>query len=426
MIFPPVRMFAIAMTACLLGTVASRPHAGEIAKPCILINHVGFVPGGAKYCVILRPPATDFVVVKGWSNDVVLRGQLRRVNGELGDGSVGDFSSVREEGLYTVCCGPLRSRPVIISRDALDQPLRVLFNYFPTQRCGDSPTGWHAPCHLDDARRVDTGQHVDLAGGWHQSCDLRKWMFGTPFGLVGLSQLGMLKNPRWDRGQIADELRWGNRYFHHMVRPDGGLMDHIVVPVRWEKRDVFPNDPPVCASYLMIVGQALTARYLKDKDADYSRKCLEVARGVWRHVTDPSVSLGPYRPKVIPQFHDWLIGYFDGYYRGSALERGDALYAAIKLYEATADAAFLEQASTLATDLVKLQVGGDVAANPAAACFRIGPDRSDLTAASMFGSLGLAELSALRPHHPDAPLGSMPCSSWRPKNATWPTETLGA
>jgi len=368
------------------------------------VNHVGFVPRSAKFCVILHPPATDFVVVQGWGGKPVLRGQLRHADAELGDGWVGDFSSVRDEGIYTVCCGALRSRPVIISRDALEQPIRVLFNYFPTQRCGDSPTGWHTPCHLDDARRIDTGAHVDLAGGWHQSCDLRKWMFGTPFGLVGLSQLGTLKNPRWDRGQIADELRWGNRYFHHMVRPDGGIMDHIVVPVRWQQRDVYPNDPPVCASYLMVVGQALTARYMKDKDADYSRKCLEVAKGVWRHVTDPAVSLGPYRPKVVPQFHDWLIGYFDSYYRGSALERGDALYAAIKLYEATADAAFLDQACSLASELVKLQVGGDVAANPAAACFRIGPDRSDLTAASIFGSLGLAELSALRPQHPNAPL----------------------
>jgi hypothetical protein len=189
-----------------------------------------------------------------------------------------------------------------------------------------------------------------------------------------------------------------------MVRPDGGVMDHVVVPVRWEQRDVYPNDPPAPASYLMIVGQALAARYLKDRDPGHSRKCLEVALGVWRHVADPAVSLGPYRPKVVPQYHDWLVGYFDGYYRGSALERGDALYAALKLHEATGDAAFLERACSLAGDLVKLQVGGEVAADPGAACFRVGPDRHDLTAASPLGCLGLAELSALRPGHPDAPL----------------------
>jgi hypothetical protein len=396
------RLLAIAAVVCLSGAASPALGAAETVKDHILVNHVGFVPQGAKYCVILDPPAKEFSVFKGWSDTAVLKGPLRHANAELGDGWVGDFSDAHEEGIYTVRCGGLWSRPVIISRKVLDEPLRVLFGYFPTQRCGPSATGWNAPCHLDDARRVDTGEQLDLAGGWHQSCDLRKWMFGTPYGLVGLSQLGLLKDPRWDRGQIADELCWGNRYFHHMVRPDGGLMDHIVVPVRWQGRNVYPNDPPVCANYLMIVGQAMAARYLKDKDADHSRKCLEVATRLWRHVMDPATPPGPYRPTVVPKFHDWLIGYFDGYYRGSALERGDALYAALKLHEATGDAAFLTQACALAGDLVKLQLGGDVAANPAAACFRVGPDRKDLTAASTFGALGLAELSLLRPNHPDA------------------------
>ena len=373
-------------------------------KDCILMNHVGFVPWGGKFFVVLNPPAKEFSVFKGWRSDkVVYRGLLKHVNAELGDGWVGDFSSVCEEDTYRIDCGSMRSRIVVVSHDALDQSLRVLFNYFPTQRCGDSRTGWHAPCHTDDARRADTGEHVDLAGGWHQSCDLRKWMFGTPFGLVGLSQLGMLKHPRWDQGQIADELRWGNRYFHNMVRPDGGLMDHIVVPVRWEKRDVYPNDPPFCATYLMIAGEAMAGRYLADKDPDHSRKCLEVAQKVWRYATDPASPPGPYRPKTVPEHHNWLVGFFDNYYRGSALERGDALYAAIKLHEATHHATFLDQACTLAGDLVKLQVGGDVAANPAAACFRVGPGREELTAASLFGAMGLAELIVLRPKHPDAP-----------------------
>ncbi|MGO8748072.1 MAG: glycoside hydrolase family 9 protein [Thermoguttaceae bacterium] len=239
---------AMFLIACLSLLSVSRLEAAAVVKDCILMNHVGFVPWSAKFCVVLNPPAKEFSVRKAWNGQIIYRGRLKHVNTELGDGWSGDFSSLREEGTYRIECGALRSRIVVISRDALDQPLRVLFNYFPTQRCGDSPTGWHAPCHTDDARRVDTGEHVALAGGWHQSCDLRKWMFGTPFGLVGLAEFEMLKHPRWDRGQIADELRWGNRYFHNMVRPDGGLMDHVVVPVRWEKRDVYPNDPPFCAN----------------------------------------------------------------------------------------------------------------------------------------------------------------------------------
>ena len=267
----PMKTLSLAVVVCLFFIGASGSEAGPPAKDCILVNHVGFLPQGAKHVVVLNPPVKEFVVVKGWGGSVVSRGRLKHVNAELGDGWVGDFSALHDEGTYTIQCGSLRSRPVVVSRNAADQPLRVLFNYFPTQRCGDSLTGWHAPCHLDDARRVDNGQHVDLAGGWHQSCDLRKWMFGTPFGLVGLSQLGMLKHPQWDRGAIADELRWGNRYFHNMLRPEGGIMDHVVVPVRWEKRDVYPNDPPFSATYLTIVGEAMAGRYLAHIDPDHAQ-----------------------------------------------------------------------------------------------------------------------------------------------------------
>jgi hypothetical protein len=397
-----MKTFFDAFIAWLCFAAASGTAAGPTVKDAILVNHAGFVPQGAKFFVVVNPPTKEFSVQK-WAAGVVAKGELKHVNAELGDGWVGDFSAVRDEGVYSIQCGALQSRPIVVSRDAADQSLRVLFNYFPTQRCGDSLTGWHAPCHLDDARRVDNGEHVDLAGGWHQSCDLRKWLFGTPFGLVGLTQLGTLRHPRWDRGQIADELRWGNRYFHNMVRPDGGLMDHIVVPVRWEKRDVYPNDPPFCATYLMIVGQAMAGQYLADKDPDHAKKCLETAERVWRYATDPATPPGPYRPKAVPKFHDWLVGIFDNYYRGSALERGDALYAALKLHEATQKAAFLDQAIAMANDLVKLQIGGDVKANPGAACFRVGPGREELTAASMFGAIGLAELALLRPQHADAP-----------------------
>ncbi len=367
----------------------------------ILVNHVGFLPQSAKHVVLTNPPETEFTVSEGLSRAkvVVYRGQLRRVNAELGDAWVGDFSSVQKEGPYLIRCGSLVSRPVLVYREVYDQALRVLFNYFPTQRCGDSLTGWNAPCHLDDAHRADTGEHVDLVGGWHQSGDLRKWMMGTPFGLSALSQLGLLRNPRWDNGQIADELRWGNRYFHNMIRPDGGLMDHVVYPNNWSDRKVYPNDPPPHATYLTIIGQALAARYLADRDPEHSRKCLDAARRIWAYITGPSAPQDPYKPRILPPAHDWLLGIYDIYCTPNC---GDALYAAIKLFEATGEVGFLDQACSLANDLVKLQVGGDIEVDPAAACFYVNSDRKALAASTLFGPMGLAELLMLRPEHPDA------------------------
>jgi len=381
-------------------------------KDRILVNHVGFLPWSAKTCVIVNPPQMEFTVNSDlWGSTIVFCGQLRRVNTDLGDAWVGDFSAVQADGAYLIHCGDLTSRPVLIHKEVYHQPLRVLFNYYPTQRCGDSLTGWHAPCHLDDACRADTGEHIGLAGGWHQSGDLRKWMTGTPFGLSGLSQLGMRHQPRWDQGQIADELRWGNQYFHKMIRSDGGLMDHVVVPNEWSGRKVYANDPPTFTTYMVIVGQALVARYLAARDPEHSCKCLDAARRMWDYITGPSSSAGaPYRPQVLPMGHEWLLECYDIHFRGSALERGDAMYAAIKLFEATGEAGFIEQAISYAKDLMDLQLGGDIADDPAAACFRVGPGRSDLVASSYFSAfgtpfsaMGLAELAMLRPEHVDAP-----------------------
>lgn len=366
----------------------------------ILMNHVGFLPRSAKHFVIVDPPAKSFRVTRGWSDDVVCSGELRRVNTDLGDAWMGDFSEVRDEGLYPIFCGNLVSRPALVYKQVYDQALRVLFNYYPTQRCGDSVTGWNAPCHLDDACRADTGQQMDLVGGWHQSCDLRKWMMGTPYGLTGLSQLGLLRNPRWEQGQIADELRWGNRYFHKMIRPDGGLMDHVVFPTTWTGRKVYPNDAPPHATYMTIVGEALTARYLAERDPAHSRKCLEAARRMWAYMRGPSAPRGPYKPTICPPHHDWLAGIFDAF---CAPICGDALYAAIKLYEVTGETDFLDQACVLASELVRLQVGGNIDDDPAAACFFVDADRKALATASLFGPAALAEMALLRPEHPDAP-----------------------
>lgn len=365
------------------------------------MNHVGFLPQSAKRFVIANPPEKSFAVTRGlWGNDVAWRGELRHVNADLGDAWVGDFSAVTGDGLYLIRCGNLVSRPALIYPGAYEQALRVLFNYYPTQRCGDSMTGWNAPCHLDDACRADTGEQMDLVGGWHQSGDLRKWMMGTPYGSTALSQLGLFRNPRWEQGQIADELRWGNRYFHKMIRPDGGLMDHVVFPNNWSGRKVYPNDPPPHATYMTIVGQALAARYLAERDPAHSRKCLHAARRMWAYMRGPSAPRGPYKPAILPPHHDWLLGVFDAF---CAPVCGEALYAAIKLYEATGDAEFLDQAGALANELVSLQVGGDIENDPAAACFFVDAERKALATVSLFSPIALAEMALLQPRHPDAP-----------------------
>lgn len=377
-------------------------------KAKIFVNHIGFTPNGAKYFVVTNPPAEDFQIkVEG---KVVITGRLKHVSADLGTAWVGDFSKFHEEGInYFIRCGELKSRPVTIHKGIYDYPLRILFNYFPNQRCGNTTIGWHGPCHTRDGRRVDTGEHIDVTGGWHQSCDLCKWCQGTSPGLFGLAQFGLLKSPHWDKGQIAEEVRWGNQYFHKMVRPDGGLMDCVATPTGWvEERDVCTTNAPSMAAYNVIIGQAMIARMFKDNDPDYSRKCIDVARRMWHYITGPDyLKEQPYKPPpTVPPWHEFMSTLFAQNYPGSALDLGDALYAALSMYRATGKNQWLENACAKASALVDLQIGGDVSKDPMAACFRIGPDRSDLVCAynnGHFGPMGLCEILELKGDHKDAP-----------------------
>jgi hypothetical protein len=371
----------------------------------ILLNHVGFLPAGAKNVVVENPPQPEYTVLgsqfiegrRVTERRAVFTGRLSEVNTDLERAWVGDFSDFKEGGIYVIRCGNLSSRQFVIHPRLYDYPLHVLFNYFPSQRCGDSVTGYNAPCHERDGRRVDNGQHVDVSGGWHQSCDCRKWMTGTPFGLLGLSRLGLLNHPRWDRGQIDEEIRWGNSYFLKMIRPDGGLMDHVVMPLGWRKeRDLYANDAPLPAFYLTIVGEAMAAEYFKSRDPQYESVCIDAGRRLWSYVNRPDAPRKPYNPPVVPQYHDFLRDIFKQQYPGSALALGDSMYAALFLCKATGNKEFLDLACREAGRLVALQWGGDVAKDPAAACFREAPGKTELASTTyfgFFGPLGLCELA---------------------------------
>lgn len=378
-------------------------------------NHVGFLPNGPKRVVCHDPAAMNFEIkmitnVKGEcqkEQPVKYRGNLQAAGKELGTYWLADFSELVEEGIYILICGGVESSLFRINSRIYDYPLHVLYNYFPSQRCGDSISGYNAPCHLSDAVRHDTGERIELAGGWHQSCDLRKWMFGTPFGLMGLTRLAAINRPLWDNGLIDNEIRWGNRYFFNMVRPDGGLMDHIVLPVTWHgQRLIYANDAPLSAFYLLIAAEAMCAEYYRKHDAGYAEQCLAVAKRLWDYAHGPNMAQTPYKPPVIPPHHEWIPAWLASIYPGSAIALAQELFAAVWLHRAGAENGFLEHARKTASLLVDLQVGGDIEQDLSAANFYEAPGRKFLPRHTVyydfFTELALAEMLATDSQCPEA------------------------
>lgn len=135
-----------------------------------------------------------------------------------------DFSTVTNRGRYVVAAGEVKasvsSPPFAIGDDLLHaHAAEPGYRFFYYQRCGTAVPGFHAACHLDDARMPD-GTHRDLSGGWHDAGDYNKYCGFTPESFYALA-VARHRQPRlfdqWDRDRngradILDEALWGAEF----------------------------------------------------------------------------------------------------------------------------------------------------------------------------------------------------------------------
>jgi hypothetical protein len=396
------------LTVLLLAPLVA-PHAADappspVKTGVILVNHVGFPPNAAKHCVIPAPPKKEFTVhqLKDTKWTQVFAGELVEGGNELEPGWVGDFSAVKDDGIYQVRCGSLKSRAFTVYAGVYDVPMRSLFNYFTWARCGDTTKNCTGPCHLDDGNLVGVG-HRDFSGGYHQSSDLRKWPWGLNLGLMGLVQFGGSQKPYWDQGSIAEEVRWGCDYYQKIVRGDGGMFDSVFIPLGAGPRDYYPSDPPAPALWNNIRHQAMAAEYFKDRDAAYAAKCRQTAERVWRYMNSDKRPKGKHvTPAIPPRGHNDYNEWWACFYEGSALDLAHRIGAATTLHRVTPDPALLEDAARCASQLMALRVAES-------ACFWEGPEGDRLVSRRKIGyftdgtiGIRLAELLAAAPEHKDA------------------------
>jgi hypothetical protein len=231
-------------------------------------------------------PGGSFTVADSSSAQIAFTAAARQISGDFGTFSLCDFSELRQAGAYVLRLSNRRSGQFTIASDVYDDPLQKSVAYFSRQRCGDSTTGYHAPCHLDDGKRSDTGAHQNITGGWHDACDLRKWVDATIYGMIGLSRAA--ERLPTQHAAISTELRWGNRYFLAMQDPAGFVMnycggddgnyftDNKIGTADDRIIHVEPCELP--AQFHFITAQSNAARLIGDDDILYSHRCEMAAR----------------------------------------------------------------------------------------------------------------------------------------------------
>ena len=225
---------------------------------------------------------------------------LVRDRSDVIDCLVGDFSEIQREGMYQVSIADELSTPFFIRPDVWRRTLPKAAGYYRYQRCGVEVPGVHPACHLDDARRRDNGQQVDVTGGWHDAGDLRKWMDATLLNAIGLLRVVRNLGAQWDAGgsgvaPLLDEVRWGNRYFLKMQDADGLVWADVAGGVNGDNSDNHWTDNRAGTAddrylnpakrgrnqALFITVQAMAAQAFQASDAAYAKQCLTAAQRCW-------------------------------------------------------------------------------------------------------------------------------------------------
>jgi len=350
--------------------LAEAQHFTRDLNVDLLINQVGYIPEASKTVVVKGLTGSEFEVINASTGQVVLKSAFKPAKGDFGDYSAGDFSTVKQKGTFYIKSGNVRSYPFKISPTVYRPVMDLIVGYFALQRCGPSETGYMTPCHIDDGVRLDNGQHQDVTGGWHDASDLRKWVSATIYGMIGLSRVyELLDAGDQALDKIYDELLWGNMYFLKMQEPQGYVMNFIGGDVRqngdnnrWtnniiepgggeinffrpeggksrnmvfilgDKDDRVIQTEPVnyVGQYNFILSEAIMARIAKNRDADYSRKCLTAA----------------------VKCFDWCLSTDKN---PNVEDIGGSILAALELFKTTGEARYRDFATKKALELKKLQ-----------------------------------------------------------------------
>ena len=424
-----VGLSALAVTGSsgFLPALAAGREDGRLTRDLavdVITNQVGYLPNSAKHCVVPGKVKERFEIIYATNGDVVATGSMAAATRDFGSFAVGDFSGVRVPGYYCVRVGRRRSYPFRVGDDAYDDVLGKILHYFSRQRCGASDTGYMSPCHGDDGLRKDNGEHQDVAGGWHDASDVRKWVGATIYGVICLARVAQLAGSEAEKERVLEEVRWGNQYFFKMQEPAGYVMSHVGGDVlehgdsnRWTNNRVeeagdelvtikpdegrstdamtvfkpaddrvIQTDPlGTVGQYNFVRAEALTARLFAEVDPAYAGRCRKAAEKCWEWC------MAKRPPKTAGQY-------------------GGAIISALELHRLTGSEAYRERAVAYARELLKLQVTEEVGSTPAISGFfrrRAGsnePHRDVWHGRLPF--LGLCLLLGRLPDHSDA-------SRWR-------------
>ena len=280
--------------------------------------------------------------------------RLYKKSGVSDECYAGEFSAVCTEGVYRLKVGNELSRIFYIDDRVYESLSRMITQFFVWQRCGDKK-GWNGLCHMNDSLVDKHGKLHQLNGGHHQSGDLRKWAFGVPRGIFGLSEYLMLNAPLWNDGEIEYDIAHSVKYFLNRQSDEGYIFDCSFVPVDYNDAECHgrgcgdynsfhkafryydrPCDPH--GEWATLCMFASAAKSLEGYDRDLAERAKHGAEKLWDYMQREGRYISDFDWVDYPPIgHDTFKSIFDLYYSDSFCNLVNEIYAGIALYKVGGD-----------------------------------------------------------------------------------------
>ena len=317
----------------------------NVLQNAIRVNHRGFLCNSKKRFILTenKSGSLDFSVyfIHDVKHICVYTGKMVECNEDGQTFYEGDFSSITDDGDYFIEAGGYQSRHFVIYDGAYDICQRTMLQYFTYQRCGHA-LGWAGKCHLDDGYIKETGEHIDLSGGYHQSCDLRKSPGGVSIGVNAMLRFALKDKSQWGQILVMDEVKWALDYYIKSIQDNGVMYNTLNAPLGWDGRVFYKSGAPSSSQWNTTSILTLGYLYFKDKDLDFSKKCLDTALRSYEYMISENRSSEVYKhPDECPVGMDPEF-FFEQCRKNSTSDLCYQSSVSSDLYRATNDEKYLE------------------------------------------------------------------------------------
>lgn len=333
-------------------------------------NQIGYLPDDMKVLVTkYDPEITEFQILDAATKEVVYTGNLSEEfsNSKSGDGAqvYGDFSDFTTPGTYILNVeGIGESYEFTIAEGIYDDLYRDVVRMLYLQRCGceldPSLAGdfAHAACHMQETTIYGTDTVIDVTGGWHDAGDYGRYVVPAATTIMNLFMTYEdCENARGDDYDIPesgngipdllDEAKYELDWFFKMQADNGGVYHKVTCANFPETVEATAETEPllVCPISATATGDfaAVMARasvIYREYDAEFADRCLAAAKEAYDYLVANDGTFGTFENP-----EDVVTGEYP-----DANVYDEFFWAAMELYLATEDSAYLTKASEIFSD----------------------------------------------------------------------------